>query len=166
MINFWEMNNYADVLLFRPYVFLFALPGLLIALYAQAKVKSNYAKYSNMFAHNNMTGADAAREILQKNGITDVQVKRIEGNLTDNFNPKDKTIYLSDGVYGSNTVSAIGIASHEAGHAVQHAVDYTPIKIRSAMVPVCNFGAGISPVLIILGYIFSIWQLLYLALVP
>lgn len=149
---------------FDPLYFLFALPGLLIALFAQAKVKSNYSKYSQVFTQNNITGADAAREILQRNGIFDVEVKRISGNLTDNFNPKDNTIYLSDGVYGSNTVSAVGIASHEAGHAVQHAKNYTPVKIRMALVPVCNFGAGISPFLIILGYVLNIWQLLYLAL--
>ena len=149
---------------FDPLYFLFALPGLLIALFAQAKVKSNYSKYSQVFTQNNITGADAAREILQRNGIFDVEVKRISGNLTDNFNPKDNTIYLSDGVYGSNTVSAVGIASHEAGHAVQHAQNYVPVKIRMALVPVCNFGAGISPFLIILGYVLNIWQLLYLAL--
>ena len=84
--------------------------------------------------------------------------------MTDNFNPKDNVIYLSDGVYDSNTVSAVGIASHEAGHAVQHAQNYAPVKLRMALVPVCNFGASISPILIILGYVFSIWQLLYLAL--
>ncbi len=149
---------------FDPMYFLFALPGLIIALFAQAKVKSNYAKYSRVFTQNNITGADAAREILQRNGIFDVEVKRIQGNLTDNFNPKDNVIYLSDGVYDSNTVSAVGIASHEAGHAVQHAQNYAPVKLRMALVPVCNFGASISPILIILGYVFSIWQLLYLAL--
>ena len=149
---------------FDPMYFLFALPGLIIALFAQAKVKSNYAKYSRVFTQNNITGADAAREILQRNGIFDVEVKRIQGNLTDNFNPKDNVIYLSDGVYDSNTVSAVGIASHEAGHAVQHAQNYAPVKLRMALVPVCNFGAGISPFLIILGYVLNIWQLLYLAL--
>lgn len=149
---------------FDPLYFLFALPGLIVALIAQGMVKSNYAKYSRVFNSAGYTGADIAREILRKNGINDIEIRRIKGNLTDNFNPNDKAIYLSDGVFGSNTVSAIGIAAHEAGHAVQHAVGYTPIKLRSALVPVCNFGAGISPFLIILGYLMNMAPLLYLAL--
>lgn len=149
---------------FDPLYFLFALPGLIVALFAQAKVKANYSKYSKVFTSNGLTGADAARKILRRNGIYDVDVQRIKGNLTDNFNPKDKTIYLSDGVFGSSTVSAVGIAAHEAGHAVQYAVGYTPIKVRSALVPICNFGAGLSPFLIIAGYFFSLPELLYLAL--
>lgn len=149
---------------FDPMYYLFALPGLIIALYAQAKVKSNYSKYSRMQTSNGYTGADIAREILNQNGIHNVDIRRIKGNLTDNYNPRDNAIYLSDGVFGSNTVSAIGVAAHEAGHAVQHAVGYTPIKIRSALVPVCNFGAGVSPILLILGYVLNFTPLLYIAL--
>ena len=91
---------------FDPMYFLFALPGLLIALYAQAKVKSNYARYSNVFNSRGYTGADVARMILSANGINDVDIARVSGNLTDNYNPKDNCIYLSDGVFGSNTVAA------------------------------------------------------------
>lgn len=149
---------------FDPTYFMFALPGLIIALYAQMKVKSNYAKYSKVFNTAGYTGEMIAKEILRANGISDVAVLRTQGNLTDNFNPKHKAIYLSDGVFGSNTVSAIGIAAHEAGHAVQHAVGYTPVKVRSALVPVCNFGAGISPILLILGYMLNFAPLLYIAL--
>lgn len=149
---------------FDPTYYLFALPGLIIALFAQMKVKSNYSKYSKVLNSAGYTGADMAREILRSNGIYNVDVRRINGNLTDNYNPRDNAIYLSDGVFGSNTVSAIGIAAHEAGHAVQHAVGYTPIKIRSALVPVCNFGAGISPILLILGYVLNFTPLLYIAL--
>lgn len=149
---------------FDPMYFLFALPGLLIALYAQAKVKSNYARYSNVFNSRGYTGADVARMILSANGINDVDIVRVSGNLTDNYNPKDNCIYLSDGVFGSNTVAAVGIAAHETGHAIQHAVGYTPIKIRSALVPVCNFGTGISPFLILLGYILNMEILWFLAL--
>lgn len=149
---------------FDPMYFLFALPGLLIALYAQAKVKSNYARYSNVFNSRGYTGADVARMILSANGINDVDIARVSGNLTDNYNPKDNCIYLSDGVFGSNTVAAVGIAAHETGHAIQHAVGYTPIKIRSALVPVCNFGTGISPFLILLGYILNMEILWFLAL--
>ena len=149
---------------FDPMYYLFALPGLIIALYAQAKVKSNYSKYSRVQTSNGYTGADIAREILNQNGIHNVEIRRIKGNLTDNYNPRDNAIYLSDGVFGSNTVSAIGVAAHEAGHAVQHAVGYTPIKIRSALVPVCNFGAGVSPILLILGYVLNFAPLLYIAL--
>lgn len=149
---------------FDPMYFLFALPGLLVALYAQAKVKSNYARYSNVFNSRGYTGADVARMILSANGINNVDIARVSGNLTDNYNPKDNCIYLSDGVFGSNTVAAVGIAAHETGHAIQHAVGYTPIKIRSALVPVCNFGAGISPFLILLGYILNMEILWFLAL--
>ncbi len=149
---------------FDPTYFLFAIPGLIIALYAQMKVKSNYSKYSKVFNSAGFTGEMIAKEILRANGICDVDVKRINGNLTDNFNPTHKTIYLSDGVFGSNTVAAVGIAAHEAGHAVQHAQGYGPLKMRSALVPVCNFGAGISPILLIAGYLLSFYPLLYLAL--
>lgn len=149
---------------FDPTYYLFALPGLLIALYAQFKVKSNYSKFSKVSNSAGFTGERIAREILQANGILDVDVRPIQGNLTDNFNPKYKTIYLSEGVFNSTSVSAIGIAAHEAGHAVQHAVGYSPIKVRSALVPVCNFGAGISPFLLILGYLFNFTPLLYVAL--
>lgn len=149
---------------FDPTYFMFAIPGLIIALYAQMKVKSNYSKYSKVFNSAGFTGEMIAKEILRANGICDVDVKRINGNLTDNFNPTHKTIYLSDGVFGSNTVAAVGIAAHEAGHAVQHAQGYGPLKMRSALVPVCNFGAGISPILLIAGYLLSFYPLLYLAL--
>ena len=149
---------------FDPTYFMYAIPGLIIALYAQMKVKSNYSKYSKVFNSAGFTGEMIAKEILRANGICDVDVKRINGNLTDNFNPTHKTIYLSDGVFGSNTVAAVGIAAHEAGHAVQHAQGYGPLKMRSALVPVCNFGAGISPILLIAGYLLSFYPLLYLAL--
>lgn len=149
---------------FDPMYFMFALPGLIVALFAQLKVKSSYAKYSNVLNSAGYTGEIIAKEILKANGIYDVSVARTQGELTDNFNPKHKTIYLSDGVFGSNTVSAIGIAAHEAGHAVQHAVGYTPIKVRMALVPVCNFGASISPILLILGYVLNFAPLLYVAL--
>ncbi len=149
---------------FDPLYFMFALPGLIVALYAQAKVKSNYSKYSKIINSSGYTGADVAQLILRSNGITNVQVRRISGNLTDNFNPKDNCIYLSDGVFGSNTIAAVGIAAHEAGHAVQHAQSYAPVKLRSALVPICNFGAGVSPFLILLGYFMQMEVLLFLAL--
>ena len=149
---------------FDPLYFMFALPGLILALYAQAKVKSNYSKYSKIINSSGYTGADVAQLILRSNGITNVQIRRISGNLTDNFNPKDNCIYLSDGVFGSNTIAAVGIAAHEAGHAVQHAQSYAPVKMRSALVPICNFGAGASPFLILLGYLLQMEVLLFLAL--
>ncbi len=149
---------------FDPLYFMFALPGLILALYAQAKVKSNYSKYSKIINSSGYTGADVAQLILRSNGITNVQIRRISGNLTDNFNPKDNCIYLSDGVFGSNTIAAVGIAAHEAGHAVQHAQSYAPVKMRSALVPICNFGAGVSPFLILLGYFLQMEVLLFLAL--
>ena len=149
---------------FDPLYFLFPIPGLLVALFAQAKVKSSFHKFSQIACRNGLTGAQAAQRILEANGISNVRVVRTNGNLTDHYDPRNNTIALSDGVYGSATISAIGVAAHEAGHAVQYAKNYAPIKWRSALVPVCNFGAGISPFLILLGYLMNMDILLFLAL--
>ena len=134
---------------------LWMLPALIISLIAQAKVKSTYSKYSKVINRMGITGAEAARRVLSAGGVTNVQITSVGGNLTDHFDPRTNTIRLSDGVYGRNTVAAVGIAAHEAGHALQHAEGYLPNKIRSALVPVTNIGSRIGWILIIIGFAMS-----------
>lgn len=140
---------------FNPTYFLFMLPGLIIALWAQAKVKHNYSKYSKVISRRGMTGADVAAYIMRAHSINNVRVEHIRGHLTDNFDPRTNIINLSDGIYNGTSIAAIGVAAHEAGHAVQHAVGYQPIKVRMALVPICNFSCRISAPLIIVGYLLS-----------
>lgn len=134
---------------------LWMLPALIISLIAQAKVKSTYSKYSKVINRMGITGAEAARRVLSAGGVTNVQITSVGGNLTDHFDPRTNTIRLSDGVYGKSTVAAVGIAAHEAGHALQHAEGYVPNKIRSALVPVTNIGSRIGWILIIIGFAMS-----------
>ena len=143
------------------YIFL-VLPAVIFALWAQFNVKSTFSKYSKIASRSGMTGSDSARRILDANGLDDVRIAHIAGDLTDNYNPTDNTIYLSDSVYGSNSAAAIGVAAHEAGHAVQHATGYTPIKIRSAIIPITNIGSNLAMPLIILGIILSFPTLAYI----
>ena len=143
------------------YIFL-VLPAVIFALWAQFNVKSTFSKYSKIASRSGMTGFDSARRILDANGLGDVRIAHVSGDLTDHYNPTDNTIYLSDSVYGSNSAAAIGVAAHEAGHAVQHATGYTPIKIRSAIIPVTNIGSNLAMPLIILGIILSFQTLAYI----
>lgn len=134
---------------------LWMLPAIIISLIAQAKVKSTYSKYSKVINRMGLTGAEAARRVLSAGGVTNVQITSVGGNLTDHFDPRTNTIRLSDGVYGRNTVAAVGIAAHEAGHALQHAEGYVPNKIRSALVPITNIGSRLGWILIIIGFAMS-----------
>ena len=143
------------------YIFL-VLPAVIFALWAQFNVKSTFSKYSKIASRSGMTGFDSARRILDANGLGDVRIAHVSGDLTDHYNPTDNTIYLSDSVYGSNSAAAIGVAAHEAGHAVQHATGYTPIKIRAAIIPVTNIGSNLAMPLIILGIILSFPTLAYI----
>ena len=149
---------------FDIYYFLLVVPALIIAIIAQTKVKSTYKKYSSVLNSRGLTGASAAQAVLSYYGITDVTIQPIAGTLTDNFNPKTKVISLSQGVYASNSVAAIGIACHEAGHAAQHAQDYAPIKIRKSIVPCCNIGSFAGIPLAILGLILSWSSLVYIGI--
>lgn len=127
---------------------LILLPAIAFALWAQFRVKSTYAKYSREFA--GLTGAEAARMVLEMNGVNDVTIEPIAGELTDHFDPKTNTIRLSKGVYNVTSVAAVGIAAHEAGHAVQYAVGYSPIKLRTAIIPVTQIGSTLSwPILLV-----------------
>ena len=127
----------------------------IISLIAQWRVNSAFSKYSRVASMSGMTGAQAARMILQSNGINDVSVQRISGKLTDHYNPSTKVLNLSESVYGSTSVAAIGVAAHECGHAIQHARGYAPLSLRSLMVPLANIGSRLSMPLILLGLIFS-----------
>ncbi len=132
----------------------------IISLIAQWRVNSAFSKYSRVASMSGMTGAQAARMILQSNGINNVSVQRISGKLTDHYNPSTKVLNLSESVYGSTSVAAIGVAAHECGHAIQHARGYFPLSLRTALVPVANIGSQLSWVFIIVGAILSFNQTL------
>lgn len=138
------------------------IPAIIFSIIAQIMVKSAFSKYSKVRNSRGLTGADAAREILDRNGLTNVRIEHISGSLTDHYDPKANVIRLSDDVYGSATVAAVGVAAHEAGHAVQYAEGYYPIKIRNAIIPVTRFGSSLSTPLVILGLALS-WDFLITA---
>ena len=131
------------------------IPGILFALVAQIKVKTSYKKYSQVMSERNLTGAQVARLILDSAGLNSVKVQKIDGELTDNFDSKTNIVSLSAGVYDSTSVAAIGIASHEVGHALQYGTEYTPIKIRMFMVGMCNFSSKILWPLVLIGLLLN-----------
>ncbi len=131
--------------------FVFMLPALLLGLFAQFLVKSRFNKFARVASRRGLTGAQAAQAVLNAGGVYNVSIGRVSGNLTDHYDPKSNSISLSDSVYNSTSVAAIGVAAHEAGHALQYAQHYSPIKLRMAIIPVCNIGSRIGPLLIILG---------------
>lgn len=136
------------------------LIGAVLCLWAQFRVKSTYNKYAQVRSRTGMTGAQAAQKILQMSGIYDVRIEHIGGSLTDHYDPANKVLRLSDTVYGSTSVAAIGVAAHECGHAVQHDKGYAPLQIRSALVPAANIGSKAGIPLIILGAILGMNQML------
>ncbi|HIZ12575.1 MAG TPA: zinc metallopeptidase [Candidatus Mediterraneibacter stercorigallinarum] len=136
---------------FYDWTYILVIIGAVICLAASARVNRVFAQYSTVRSHSGMTGREAAEQILHRNGIYDVQVIHIPGNLTDHYNPGKKTLGLSDTVYNSTSVAAIGVAAHECGHAVQHATGYAPLSIRGALVPVANFGSMAAWPLIFIG---------------
>ena len=129
------------------------IPVLLLSLYAQAKVSSSFNKYSRVRNHRGVTGAQAAYAVLKAHGIHDVGIRSCRGSLTDHYDPRDNTIYLSEPVYNAATVAAVGVAAHEAGHAVQYAVGYGPVRVRSAIIPVTQFGSKFAFVALMLGLV-------------
>lgn len=141
------------------------IAGVVLSMIASAMVHRSFAKYSQIRSASGLTGAEVARRILSYAGITDVSVSHISGHLTDHYNPKTKDIGLSDSVYGSNSVAAIAVAAHECGHVIQHANSYAPLSIRSALVPVANFGSGASWFVILAGILFSMPPLITLGIV-
>ena len=131
------------------------IPAMILALYAQNKVNSTFKKYSRVASRSGMTGAQAARRLMELNGIYDVSIERVSGNLTDHYDPSKKVLRLSDSVYSDISVAAIGVAAHETGHAIQHARGYVPLTLRTVMVPLANLGSTLSMPLIFLGILFS-----------
>ena len=131
------------------------IPCLILSLWANARVNSTFRRYSKQLSARGITGAQAAQRVLSANGVGNVKIERISGNLTDHFDPKTNVIRLSDGVYDSTSTAAIGVACHEAGHAVQYAQEYAPIKLRAAIIPVTNFGSKLALPLILLGILLS-----------
>ena len=147
--------------MFYPYYYTFdagyilVLITAILSLIASARVNSTFKRFSQKPTSRSITGEQAARKILDENGLHDVRIERVAGNLTDHYDPKAKVIRLSDSVHSSTSVAAVGVAAHEAGHAVQHAVGYVPIKLRSTLVPVANIGSMAGPYLIIIGLLLS-----------
>lgn len=131
--------------------YILVMIGVIISLFASAKVKSTYQKYSRVQSMSGMTGAQAADQILRNAGIYDVRIQRVSGHLTDHYDPRNKTLNLSDSVYQSTSVAAIGVAAHEVGHAIQDAKHYAPLKFRNSFVPIANFGSSLSWPLIVIG---------------
>lgn len=151
-------------MIFDPLYFLFILPGLLLSLWAQIKVKGTFAKYNKTRTGSGITGAQAARQILDANGLYTVPVEQVAGNLTDHYDPKANVVRLSTSTFNNPSIGAVGVAAHEVGHALQYANGYAPIKIRSAIIPVCNLGSSLSVPLIILGFILTIPSLIYVGI--
>ena len=131
------------------------LPAMIFALYAQFKVKSTFEKYEKIHNRRGVTGADAARRVLDAAGLYNVRIERIHGHLTDHYDPRENVIRLSDATYASTGIAAVGVAAHEAGHAVQHAVGYVPIKVRAAIIPLTRFGSFLAMPLFIIGLLFG-----------
>lgn len=129
--------------------------GVVLSMLASARVKSTYQKYSLVRSRTGMTGREVAERILRRNGVQGVTVRRVAGNLTDHYDPRSQTVNLSDAVYDSASVAAIGVAAHECGHVLQHETGYVPLTIRGALVPVVNFGSQISWPLILLGFLMT-----------
>ena len=140
------------------------VPAMILALFAQVKVKSTYKKYNQVSNARGITGAQAAQQVLSYYGINDVQIRPIGGTLTDNYNPKTKVLSLSQANFAGTSIAAVGVACHEVGHAIQHSTDYYPIKVRSALVPVTNIGSMAGIPLALLGYFLGFHPLVTIGL--
>lgn len=137
------------------YYLILVLPAVLLSLWAQTRVTSTFEKYSKYSTHSRITGSEVARKILNENGLSHIAIERVNGKLTDHYDPKNNVIRLSEDVYDSTSVASIGVAAHEAGHAVQYGEHYLPIKIRNTILPVANLGSNLAVPLAILGFILS-----------
>ena len=143
---------------------LYMLPGLVLMLYAQFKVKHSFSKYSKVINSRGLTGADAAKEVLRQNRVDGVRIEHVSGNLSDHYDPRTNVIRLSDDVYNSTSVAAVGVAAHEAGHAVQYAKGYGPIKLRAKIIPACNIGSQLGIPLALIGAVIGFMGLVYVGL--
>jgi Zn-dependent membrane protease YugP len=143
------------MMFFNTYYLLFALPGLLLGLWAQARVRGAFNKYSQVRTARNVTGAEVARALLDEHGLHDVAVEETQGFLSDHYDPRTRVLRLSTDVYRTPSVAAAGVAAHEMGHALQHAAGYAPLQLRSAIVPVARFGSSLAPILFIIGFLLN-----------
>ena len=140
------------------------LPALLFSMWAQHMVTSRFKKYSRVITANGLTGAEAAQEVLRKNGVSDVRIEPVAGNLTDHFDPRDNVIRLSQSVYDAQSIAAVGVAAHEAGHAIQYAHGYSPMKLRAAIIPVTSVGSKLAMPLVLLGLVLGMAGLINLGI--
>lgn len=141
------------------------IPVLLLSVYAQTQVSGSFKRYSKVKNCRRVTGAQAAYKVLRANGVTDVAIRPCRGSLTDHYDPRDNTIYLSEPVYNADTVAAVGVAAHEAGHAVQYAVGYGPIRLRAAIIPVTQFGSQFAFIALVLGMVLYVQPLFALGII-
>ncbi|MBQ6895671.1 MAG: zinc metallopeptidase [Oscillospiraceae bacterium] len=146
------------------YYLILVVPAIIFSVWAQNKVTSTFKKYNQVRTYSGMTGYEAARRILSANGLYNVAVERVSGNLTDHYDPKANVIRLSDSVFNSNSVAAVGVAAHEAGHAVQYATHYAPIKLRTAIIPVTNIGSTLSIPVVLIGFFMGLQPLVNIGL--
>jgi Zn-dependent membrane protease YugP len=150
---------------FDPLYLILALPGLLLGLWAQARVKGTFNKYSKVRTARSATGAEIARHLLDSQGLQDVRIEETQGFLSDHYDPRTRVLRLSPDVYRQPSVAAAGVAAHEMGHAMQHSVGYGPLKIRSAIVPAVQFGSSLAPILFIIGFLLNFTSLAWLGVI-
>lgn len=150
---------------FDIYYLVLVIPAFLLSLYAQQKVKGTFNKYRTVYGKKGYSGAQAAREILDKNLLAEVKIERVRGNLTDHYDPKSKTVRLSESTHDSRSVAALGVAVHEVGHAIQHKEGYGPLVLRKTLVPVANIGSSAGPYLAMFGLLLNLLQLVYLGII-
>ncbi|MCI8438131.1 MAG: zinc metallopeptidase [Oscillospiraceae bacterium] len=147
------MYGYAAPFYYHSVYYILLIPVVLLSIYAQIKVSSTFKRFSRVPNRRGITGAQAAGAVLRAHGVHDVQIRPCRGSLTDHYDPRDNTIYLSEPVYNAGTVAAVGVAAHEAGHAVQYAVGYGPIRVRAFIIPVTQFGSQFSLIALLLGIV-------------
>ena len=148
-----------------PLYLILALPGLLLGLWAQMRVKGTFNKYSKVRTASNLTGAEIARHLLDSQGLNDVRVEQTQGFLSDHYDPRTRVLRLSPDVYGTPSVAAAGVAAHEMGHALQHSAGYGPLQVRSAIVPVVQFGSSLAPILILVGFLLRFTALAWVGVI-
>ncbi len=150
---------------FDPLYLYLVLPALLLALFAQFKVQSTFNRYSQVYSGSRMTGAQAARAILDRNGLYDVRIEHVSGKLSDHYDPRTNVVRLSDSVYNNTSIAAIGVAAHETGHALQYAEGYSPIKLRAALIPITNIGSQLAIPLVLFGFLLDLLGLVYVGII-
>lgn len=147
-------------MIFDPLYIIMIVPALILSVYAQIKVKSTYARFSRVSSYRRITGAQAAREILRSAGVQGVDIELTRGFLSDHYDPRSRVLRLSEPVYSGDSIASVGVAAHEAGHAIQHAHGYAPLKLRSALVPISSLGSNLAWPLLIIGFIFMAQSLI------